>query len=214
MIKKIHLEAKSDPEYDDDLFGERVKNSELVKMTKVFRQVAEDLNLKDNDFFIAGGSAREIYQGQPISKDVDVYFRSPQTLFKCIQNLKIDIDYETANSWTITGSNGYKIDIIKNVKESIVSCLEAFDFTCCQYAFDSKYCYKSNETSDTELIVNEKLADPLGTFYRVPRYIKKGFTISRHEMYKIAKAVRAMEESTFVSQLEAIEKSSTENGSR
>jgi hypothetical protein len=147
-------------------------------------------------WFLAGGSVREAFFGLPVSNDLDVYFLSEAALAEANALMMINhpIDHFTQNS-TCYSTSERKVDLIKNVQESMAACLYGFDFTCCQWAADSNGLILTEAALADCLDRRLSLANPqnaAATLMRVPKYLAKGFTADVRLMHQLTTAVQRM----------------------
>lgn len=151
-----------------------------------FFHFAGDL-VDETDFWIAGGAVRALLLNQPITTDVDFFFKSAEACDKFLASCKKDKGFRAVseNEHCVTfklmrEDKWYKVQAIRIAYyENPRACLDTFDFTICQLA-----------VVDYKLIVGEytlwdlarrrlalhKLTYGAATVRRLLKYTNQGFT--------------------------------------
>lgn len=161
---------------------------------------------RETSAFLAGGAIRSIIMREE-PKDWDIFFSDKKDYQECVGKATIGFGtpINTAFSSTITkqsvdsfnyGQNIFtseKTDIqlvnifFKELKQTILS----FDFTCCMAAYDFKtrefYFDPSFFPDNTRkcLVYNPLSVNPISSFMRRNKYIKKGYSITVEEDLKM-----------------------------
>ena len=159
----------------------------MMKAIEQFKQVIILPNIPG--YYFAGGAVRSLYTGEDIN-DFDVFCET-QLVYNYLKLWLDDIGeviFKSDND-TKYDVSGYKIDLIKHVG-SIDDTLDRFDFICTQFACypDLKVITRPDAVEDAfyKLIsFNNTPEDPIGTYYRVFRYIDKGYLITHLEQSKL-----------------------------
>jgi len=147
--------------------------------------------LEGLEYFIAGGCIRDICNDEEY-RDIDIYFKNKSDGHKVRERL-----FNLGYKWNINNVYICVMEIDKTEVQLIFGrpilnlCLfeEEFDFSVCCCAMDNKFNFVCNENffddvkNKTLSVVNVKSA--FGTFSRVIRFCKRGYSISDIELLKI-----------------------------
>lgn len=155
----------------------------------------------DGKFWIAGGCLRDFCRGKrPV--DIDLFFPSEEDYLKVKKHLVeergFEVKFENDNADKMVGEyNGLnlRIDLVKRWFKSPEDTIDAFDFTVAQAALDRENFYCSEEflfDMMARRLVVHKLPFPVSSMRRIPKYLKKGFTVCKGTMQDLAAAVAAM----------------------
>ncbi|MDA3856233.1 MAG: hypothetical protein PF569_08300, partial [Candidatus Woesearchaeota archaeon] len=85
------------------------------------------------------------------------------------------------------------------------SCMDAFDFTICQFAYDGKEITCNPESIlhlKEKKLVMHKIPFPYDTLRRLQKYIKKGYTICNGGLKEIGDAIRKMDQKEYDEQIQ------------
>ncbi len=150
---------------------------------------------------IAGGYIRDFMLSED-AKDIDVFATTEKDLLAAVEEFDWTRGYvksPTANAFTFRAPYG-DVPIIQFVKRCYYpthrKLLESFDFTVCQVCiFYSPsegwvgYCTEEflRDFEEKVLVYTspQRDEDPAGSFLRVVRFLKRGFTISEEELSKV-----------------------------
>lgn len=162
------------------------------------------------DLFIAGGAIRDSILGIPYD-DIDVFGpeESLKKQQKILESRGYKIVYDTEKLATLK-KDKIKIQLIsRKDTETIESCLNQFDFTICQFAYDPTdnelYCNPDGliHLFEKRLVLNtEGFPFPLDTMRRLQKYIQKGYTICNGGIKELADAIRGMSDEDLKEQVE------------
>lgn len=151
----------------------------------------------DNNGWICGGYPLYLYHDLSksfniIYSDIDIFCKSKNSFYNIKSNMlrnkefKFDNESKFAYNYILDLNNKqYKIQVIKNDKNydlTLENTLGSFDINQCMIA-----CYKTNNDyffyfhknfySGDSIQLNKNIKNYLGTFFRIKKYIDKGFTI-------------------------------------
>jgi hypothetical protein len=94
---------------------------------------------ESEDYWIAGGAARAFMLNQPITTDVDFFFKTQEAFDQFVARFGSDESKQLAstahhNTFKVAvGETTYKVQAIKiGYYAAIEECLESFDFTICR----------------------------------------------------------------------------------
>ncbi|WP_372011400.1 hypothetical protein NBRC13296_12640 [Paenibacillus chitinolyticus] len=152
-------------------------------------------NFKKHEVYVAGGAITSLFSNREIN-DIDVYFRSEDSLVEFIEEAWEDSDWVNAltkKSIMITMGKERNVQLIHFKYFSEASDIfNEFDFTACMGAFDFKtenFVLHDNFLKDNAqrmLRFNKNTAFPIVSLLRVQKYKDKGYTISKPEFIRIA----------------------------
>ena len=174
-----------------------VNTNELVKSTmKYFVGVLSPLFIGPNgpDFYICGGSILSYLTKTKIN-DIDLFFPNKNELLIAKQ-LLLDDGYECKfeNDIVCNMHKGkVKAQLCKIKYGTVEEILESFDFVVCCAAINRNL-FICNDKFWRDLH-NKKLTfnnidKPRNSLIRIPKYIKKGFTITYRTMHYLADALQ------------------------
>jgi hypothetical protein len=177
-----------------------------LSVRNLFNLVSDKLGT--TDFFIAGGAARDLYEGLAMPRnDIDVFFYSEDTARSVSKRIKDgfgslvfefnqvrESEHSICFSTNVTPTEVIKLDLVKRPETSILSCLLRFDYTCCAFALDGEGLYATTAAMDA---VREKMLEPsvcgfetpLKSILRIAKYTERGYKISPKHLRKMLKAL-------------------------
>jgi len=177
---------------------------EITKLDK--RNLKTDIpELNLSGCFIAGGCIRDSVDGKDFD-DIDV-FGNTLNLASFIQNnlSGIDPSYNTDELKTYY-KDGVKIQVIdKESTQTIDSCLDSFDYTICQFAYDGENIFCNPESLlhlKEKRLVMHKISFPYDTLRRLQKYINKGYSICNGGLKEIGDAIRKMNQEDYDNQIQ------------
>lgn len=170
--------------------------------------------LKKYKCFIAGGCITSLFCAREIH-DIDIYFRSSKDFFYfCDAELSIrNVLLVSKTNRAITYINKQYDTLSRNNKNSIIKeyipiqcigfdffnsaeeifksfdftvCMGAFDFSIEQFVLDNRFLL---DNASKKLYVNMNTKYPICTLFRVDKYKKYGYSISKYEYIKIITAI-------------------------
>ena len=153
---------------------------------------------KDTGAFIAGGAITSAYNDSKIN-DLDFFFGSltSRLAFENIVKKTYIVAYDSENAVTFkpkgSGSSYYRTQVqtIKKMYGNYTDILSCFDFFACMGAYsfiDDKLTVHERFEDDCKnkvLCFNLDALSPLSVIPRIPKYVRKGFSISNLECLKI-----------------------------
>lgn len=156
---------------------------------------------------LAGGALRSFFMNQAV-RDYDLYFRSQERLIDA-QNrfqyhpwLKIATPSKTSmvfqkSALDPKGGLDFKtVNIITNkYYEHPRDVIDTYDFTVCMCALNSEeISFHPDYFTDlaTKQLRIHKLDEPLQTMWRILKYERYGFEISKEELWRVIEAVHSM----------------------
>lgn len=174
---------------------------------------------KENSVMVCGGALTSIFSNTKVN-DIDCYFRTKEDYEKTLDSLKKDhcnITIKTKNATSLKNSiTGQAIQLITLEQYYVSTPKEVysqFDFTISQAAYD----FQSGSfdlginflkhLSQRALVFNVKAYHPINSFFRVDKFIKRGFTISKIENFKVIVALTQVKLNNYndlVDQLNAV----------
>lgn len=179
--------------YDLDVFAQRYDLD-----TSALYEVLDLLPKLGKGVWVAGGAIRRILQKKPIDTDIDFFFSSEDkrdefeqylitTLGEDVEKISSN-NHQTTYKLTITEHDDlsedffekdYKIQLVHmNYYKDVEECLDSFDFTITQFAYDGThlYCgeYSLWDLANNKLVIH-KLTYGLSSFRRVIKYTKQGY---------------------------------------
>jgi len=169
------------------------------------------------DFWIAGGCLRDFFEHGHVKSDVDVFTNSSNSVKILVKTLVGLSDsepvFESNNVSKFEGVKCFKdfnphtsvtkyvsypqVDVVKRLFKSPEATINEFDFTVSQFAMTSTHFYCTQEALfdliSKKLTIN-KTPMPVATMKRVPKYLKKGFTLCQGTMMDLAKSCTNLKE--------------------
>ena len=170
--------------------------------------------LAENGCIIAGGAVTNVFTQQPIN-DFDVYFPSKEAFTKVFKEVykeswndyrdsEFGIDFGSGIVSVVTkkalllfrGESKIQF-IVHDFYQTVEEIFDDFDFTVCMGALnmkDNSWSFNTDffkHNSQRYLHFNSNTAYPLVSALRVDKYKKKGYNISKAQMFKILSAVNA-----------------------
>ncbi len=154
---------------------------------------------ESDDYWIAGGAARAFMLNQPITTDVDFFFKTQEAFEQFVAKFGNDeskriaaTEHHTTFKVTV-GETIYKIQAIKiGYYSTIEECLESFDFTICQLA-EHKGKLIVGQYSMWDLarkrLALHKLTYGAATVRRLLKYTRQGFTACQGCIVSLLQAV-------------------------
>lgn len=145
-----------------------------------------EAQLSDNDWWIAGGAVRSLLTNQPITTDVDFFFKNQEAYDRFKEQA------QTLNSYTVVADTEhcltfmawidekkYKIQAIKiDFYDDVAECLDTFDFTICQLAIQGGQLYAAPYTlwdlARRRLVIH-KITYGVASVRRLLKYGQQGF---------------------------------------
>ena len=188
----------------------------------LIKRAINEAGLPNGNYFIAGGACTSVFSNKPIN-DLDIYFRTEEgfNAFTEGHMQKLDAEDHYIYSLVAVTNNAltYKkgkstIQLIKKYFLNPKDLIEKFDFTICQCAY--------NNITD-EFILGEdflhalasrslkftgKTDYPIASFYRMKKFMSRGYNASAVDMIAMALCVNNLVIKTFVdlkAQLEGID---------
>lgn len=154
----------------------------IINKNQEFQEFLQ-LNLLQKELiWLAGGAIRCLFSGETI-QDYDLFFKNEQVLKQTIEKLdilKAKLVFKCPKGELYTYRiNDMKIQLItKRFYESAKELIDTFDFTICQFSFDTET-VEIGDNSIHHLIKKElhvnKLEYPVATMNRLVKYSKKGY---------------------------------------
>ena len=140
---------------------------------------------ESDDYWIAGGAARAFMLNQPITTDVDFFYKTQEAFDAFVAKFGADESKRLAatNHHTTfkvkVGETFYKVQAIKiGFYATVEECLESFDFTICQLAAHKGKLYVGQYTMwdlARKRLALHKLTYGAATVRRLLEYTKQGF---------------------------------------
>ncbi len=154
---------------------------------------------ESDDYWIAGGAARAFMLNQPITTDVDFFFKTPVAFEAFVEKFGSDeskrlaaTEHHTTFKATV-GEKTYKVQAIKiGFYGTIEECLDSFDFTICQLAAHKGKLYAGQYTMwdlARKRLALHKLSYGAATVRRLLKYTNQGFTACQGCIVSLLRAV-------------------------
>lgn len=150
--------------------------------------------------WVAGGAVRNYFAGKSLDSDIDLFFPGESNFmrakifFSDVEKYEMLHDSDNATKYKRL-SDKRTFDIIKKFFDNPFLCIDAFDFTVCQFAIDNTGHITIGEHSLLDLakrqLMMHKINYPYSTLHRTVRYLKKGYSICMEELDKIHDAIQA-----------------------
>lgn len=176
----------------------------LAEKRKVCGNISDNLYalLEDNKCIIAGGIISRVFSGRStVDADIDVYFRDKYALRNVLMGIggsgDIVFDY-TDKSVMIKSGDAVVQFIIIDYFQKAEDIFAKFDFTCVMGALDlSNFEFVFHEdflvhNAQRKLVFNPQTSFPVISAFRVDKYKKEGYSISRREYAKILVSIMKM----------------------
>jgi hypothetical protein len=145
--------------------------------------------------WIAGGYIRDLIVGDKYN-DIDIFGRNKESLDKFkddnLANCKCLYDTPELKTYDYQGT---KVQLIYRFYPDIEACLESFDFTICQFAYDGQL--RCNAEAIVHLFNKQLIIHKLNGLYlldsmrRMQKYIQRGYTICNDGLMQIITAARS-----------------------
>lgn len=193
---------------------------EKAKIKKILGNDVYDL-LKGCEVVVAGGAITSIFTGKDIN-DWDLYFKSYNHLRVFLANV-FNKDHEIKDSEFFADTPAFKLVYVNNTSRSILfvdgqnklqaihyafyaecsDIFKSFDFTLNMGAYDfAKEEFVLHESfmhdnASRRIVFNPDTTYPIISMLRVNKYIERGYSISKKEMFKVALAVNNLKIGTW-----------------
>lgn len=167
---------------------------------RLLTHLSEELNKK---VWIAGGAIRDYFTDGTVSKDIDFFCVDRSSMAELIKVLRNKVEFK---HYMITRNaiKGYGfiygkkvlIDIVKKPFTDATSCIDAFDFTVCQFALNYEtFFYHKSAIFDLirKRLVVHAMPAPVDSMKRLQKYVKKGFTACNGTLLTIAKSISELD---------------------
>ena len=177
----------------------KVHVDEYPKKTRTLKKILGNTFIDfmiERNLYVAGGACRDIFAGLGGVSDIDIYGYSIKDVVDAaeawIPICDGSIFAKTGNAITIKAGDGKIFQFITAITGIPESVIKQFDFTVCMCAYDpgiSVYIMHKDFLPDLaarQLIVNPCANYPLASIMRIPKYLKKGFSISGIETVKLS----------------------------
>jgi len=157
--------------------------------------------------WIAGGFIRDSILLEKHS-DIDIFGVSKEKLDAFIEsNLKNAKEIYSSDRMRTFMKDGEKIQVIFLPYVSIETCLDSFDFTLCQFAWDGNtiICNPQSilDVFRKKIVVHKiSTAFALDSLRRMQKYIKKGYTICNGGLKEFIDTIRAATQEEIDTQLD------------
>lgn len=139
--------------------------------------------------WVSGSAVRKMLIGQPIDTDIDLFFSS-QAQFDIWDGYMKEVTKGTVQPMSTPNQKtyhytiddkSYKIQLItKRWYSDRKDLLDSFDFTICQFLYDSEGFavgqHSLNHLKAKELVIH-KVTYPISTFRRFIKYVNEGFML-------------------------------------
>lgn len=176
---------------------------------ELIRLRQEDLQLPLPQFdlrgcWLAGGIVRDSVLGAKAS-DADVFGKNSeawQSFLDANQRGKVS---RAPKMWSFKAE--LPVQIILREYASIEACLDSFDYTICQFAFDGEFAWATEaalvDTFRRRLVVHKITKEfALDSLRRAQKYIKKGYTACAGTLADIGRSFRDVSEEELQKQME------------
>lgn len=178
-----------------------------MELSKLSIKHIEDklISIDIGDCWIAGGYIRDLLFNRKFS-DIDVFGPDQE----CLQAF-IDTNFEGLTpihkSKTVVTYNykETKIQVVQKTFESVEKCLDAFDYTICQFAWAGEDILTTPEAvlhAAQQHLYPHKIHKEfaLDSLRRFQKYIKKGYTACGGSLAEVAKALSGVTEAEITDQ--------------
>lgn len=169
---------------------------------KIFEGVSDSLGeiLEEEKVIIAGGIISRVFSGRKTKDaDVDVYFRSKESLARVLYGIEgtgnIVVDWTDKSIMIKSGKDGCIVQfVIIDYFEDAYKIFEKFDFTCVMGAYDfglgegGEFVFHEDfmiHNGQRKLVYNSKTDFPIISALRINKYEKEGYKISKNEFVKV-----------------------------
>lgn len=152
---------------------------------------------KHPNVWIAGGAVRDSVIGDTI-KDIDVFGTNAESLDKFIEEeLKNYTRLRDTELLKEFKQGDWRVQVVYRFYVGIKECLDSFDFTICQFAYDGDKVFTTPESiTDSfrkRLVVHSIQKDfTMDSFRRVVKYVKKGYTICNGGLLDVARSIQLL----------------------
>lgn len=181
-----------------ELWAKSSKIADIQKLEKyeLSKSAVDILALLDSDAFISGSSALHLLETKAPKRpfnDVDVYFTGTKSYKNTLAKLeKSGFTKKSETSYQLQMSKEGFPHIISLIKmmfyDSMIHCLDTFDFTVAQVAFNNKECYANKFALEDELknaLCIHKIQPQTDWLARLVKYIKKGYEPTAQCLHEI-----------------------------
>lgn len=154
---------------------------------------------ESDEYWIAGGAVRAFLLNQPITTDVDFFFKTDEAFDAFVEKFGSDQSRRLASTEhhitfkATLGEITYKVQAIKiGFYDSIEECLDSFDFTICQLAAHKGKLYVGQYTMwdlARKRLALHKLTYGAATVRRLLKYTSQGFTACQGCIVSLLRAV-------------------------
>lgn len=161
-------------------------------------EIIDDFGESD-DYWIAGGAARAFMLNQPITTDLDFFFRTQGAFDAFVAKVGADESKRLAATHHHTtfkvqlGETFHKVQAIKiGLYATVEECLDSFDFTICQLAAHKGELYVGEYTMwdlARKRLALHKLMYGAATVRRLLKYTKQGSTACSGSIASLLEAV-------------------------
>jgi hypothetical protein len=154
---------------------------------------------ESDDYWIAGGAARAFMLNQPITTDVDFFFKTQEASDAFVAKFGSDeskriaaTEHHTTVNVTV-GEKTFKVQAIKiGFYATVEECLDSFDFTICQLGVHNGKLYVGQHTMwdlGRKRLALHKLTYGAATVRRLLKYTRQGFTACQGCIVALLRAV-------------------------
>jgi len=159
-----------------------------------------------NGTFIAGGSIRRWFTGEPQKSDIDI-FGSESALVEFVKENNLGNPISENKNATTYKLNGKAIQCIKHFSGSVDDTLDCFDYKHCQFAWDGETIYTTLEAVVCALrrsLMVHKIQEgfELDSLRRAFKYQKQGYEPCLGCLKLIADSFRDVDEQQLQNQFE------------
>lgn len=138
---------------------------------------------------VAGGSVLDYYMNKEITNDFDIYFENNDFFEYYLTKIQ-EGEYEVVNKTphaVLIKKNGYLYHLIKPSFVSGLDAFKTFDFNVCCLGVNTRKEFLYERTALNSIYEKSlkliNISDPLSTFKRLQKYIKKGFEIKNDYVF-------------------------------
>lgn len=157
-------------------FLDVIGKNDLLKMTREY-------------MLVAGGSVLDYYINKKITNDFDIYFDEYDSMKKYLEKIE-ENEHEIISHTSkaiLLKQNGYLYHLIHPNFISSNDAFKTFDFNICCLGVDHRNNFLYEKTAiysiNEKNILLNNIMDPLSTFKRLQKYIKKGFEIKNDYVF-------------------------------
>lgn len=190
----------------DKRLGKALEDTELYHALRRLPQV------NDEGPWVAGGAVRRTMTGEPLTSDIDFFFRSNRQYNNFLEeamslgtklissndmnvSMVLPADYSTLHlqGTPKTAQEELKVQAIKfRYYESLEQVIDSFDFTLSQFGFDGEYIYMSDFALwdvARKKIVPHKITYATSSLRRLLKYGAQGFSVCSGGLSEILEQV-------------------------